>query len=217
MSTCCFPQFTHNNNHEINRRYTVTYVLYKEYLKHIYIYVYDRDYNQITALIIYPRVGIKCTCVTSYFWKCKHERFLEQVMFKQSRFNFWTSINWDSTRRVLRDYVMPYCKELRNDSSKYTFDTTGQRDNECAFCLEPVDISSLWNVKCKRCNFIIHDTCWTQWYQVNQRMAIHCAICREMLSVTNCHYDPFYREYDFVLYSNTITPSLVHNNIYTTS
>lgn len=206
MSTCCFPRSKNNE------RYTVTYILYKEYLRHIYIYVYDRDYNQITALIIYPRVGIKCTCVASYFWKCKHERFIEETIFKQSRLKFWSSINWDSIRRVLRDYVMPYCKELRNTSSKCT---SLERGTECVFCLDPVDISSMWNVKCKRCNFVIHDTCWTQWYQVNQRMAIHCAICREMLIITNCHYDPFYREYDFVLYSNTVTPPLIHNNIYT--
>lgn len=216
MSTCCFPKL---GSHTAQQRYSITYVLYKQYLRHVYIYIHDRKCNQITALIIYPRSGLKCTCVSSYFWTCKHERFIEEEIFKHTRFNFWSSIDWTSMSRILRNYILPYCKERRNKDCHNVCSAwqMSKQEKECAICLEPMDVSSMWNVKCKRCKFMIHDTCWTQWYQINQRMAIHCAICKEMLSVTNCHYDQFYNDYDFVLYSNTTTPSLVHNNVYATT
>lgn len=180
-------------------RFVVTFVLYKQYLRKVQLFLYDTKTNQMIAMWISRNCGIQCTCITSYLWKCKHARFIETEIFKMKWYDclFITNMN---TTQLLLNYVLPYCRVLQENQQT---NENVQDIDECVFCLEKVD-KTKWNIQCKKCNFIIHDTCWVQWYYLKQHKAIKCSFCSETLSITNCYYDVFYREYDIILFESQI-------------
>ena len=201
----CFGSFENSN-----ARYIFTLIMYKQYIRKVQIFLYDTKTNQMITLWLSRHCGIECTCITSYLWKCKHVRFIETEIFKLKWYQCLFAYDMN-TSQLLLTYVLPYCRVLQE---KLDAKKRSQETDECAFCLETVNKAN-WNIHCKTCNFIIHDTCWVQWYYLKQHKAIKCSFCNETLSITNCYYDVFYREYDIVLFEQKTKSCEASNSAYT--
>ena len=155
---------------------------------------------------------IYCNCPDSKKWAklhdvvCKHICFLLKKVFKLEELEYFynnliftdnnifdiknkfNTINFDNEDYINKYYLEKY-KNLKNTSHTKNIikENLDKYDLTCIICyddLENLEDKNI-NVQCSTCLVIIHKSCLTKWFNMNNNT---CPKCRSIINNTNSFY-----------------------------
>lgn len=136
-------------------------------------YLYEYYFNDDNCLMVLQDDLILCTCSKNVISKtkheinCKHIKLLLEIYNK----NVLQFLKIHNKIYSVAEYLEEY--QIKNTSNSH-----------CMICLKEI-LQDSPVVSCKKCNSIVHKSCYIQWFIDNSVSTATCIVCK---SDVNCSF-----------------------------